>query len=134
MKGWYLGIGFVVLAVHVKSQNHFHTDSISTKAIDAITVQPLAGDSLVSSFLITIRTEVKLHKHATHSEHVVVMEGEGIMVLGEKQFMIKKNDVVFIPKNTFHAVRTTSNETLKVVSIQAPKFDGSDRIFKEQNK
>lgn len=88
----------------------------------------LFGDSLASSFCIVIKKEVKPHKHLTHSEHVIVSEGSGIMKLGDKTFAIKKGDVIFIPKNTIHSVKTTGKQPLKVISIQAPLFDGKDRI------
>lgn len=90
------------------------------------------GDSLTSSFCIVIKNEVKLHKHQNHSEHVVVIAGTGIMRLSDKTFNIKTGDVIFIPKNTAHAVKTTSKEPLKVMSIQAPNFDGTDRIMIEE--
>ena len=111
---------------------HFSTDSIGAKTVsDNIYNKSLFGDSLASSFVIVIKKEVKLHKHLTHSEHVVVLEGKGQMTLGSKGFEIKKGDVVFIPKNTTHAVISTGDVPLKVLSIQAPKFDGKDRYFIE---
>ncbi len=94
-------------------------------------VQLLAQDSLSSSFLIVVKKEVKLHKHLYHSEHVYVLEGAGEMQLGEKWFSVHAGDVIFIPKNTLHKVLTTSKIPLKVLSIQSPYFDGSDRILLE---
>jgi mannose-6-phosphate isomerase-like protein (cupin superfamily) len=91
----------------------------------------LFTDSLVSSSVICISKEVKLHKHLEHAEHVLVLEGEGEMRLGTEVFVIKKNDLIFIPKNTPHAVKTTSSIPLKVLSIQAPLFDGKDRVMLE---
>lgn len=109
---------------------HFNTDSIGAKTVsDNLYNKPLFGDSLASSFVIVIKKEVKLHKHLLHSEHIVVLEGKGQMTLGNKGFEIKKGDVVFIPKNTTHAVISTGDVPLKVLSVQAPKFDGKDRIF-----
>jgi mannose-6-phosphate isomerase-like protein (cupin superfamily) len=60
-----------------------------------------------------------------------VLEGKAEMTLNDKTFSIKKGDVIFIPKNSFHSVKTTSKIPLKVLSIQAPYFDGKDRVFKE---
>jgi mannose-6-phosphate isomerase-like protein (cupin superfamily) len=54
------------------------------------------------------------------------------MQLGEQIKAIKKGDFIFIPKNTFHAVKTTSEIPLKVISLQAPFFDGTDRILKQE--
>lgn len=109
---------------------HFSTDSIGAKTVsDNVYNKALFSDSLASSFVIIIKKEVRLHKHLHHSEHVVVLEGKGQMTLGIKGFEIKKGDVVFIPKNTTHAVVSTGDVPLKVLSIQSPKFDGKDRIF-----
>lgn len=92
--------------------------------------QQIASDSLVSSFVIWIKKEVKEHKHEFHSEHVYVLEGTAEMTLNEQYFTIKAGDFIFIPKNTWHYVKVTSNEPLKVLSIQAPTFDGKDRVLK----
>ena len=97
-----------------------------------IGIQQLFQDSVdCSSFLILIEKEVKKHKHLSHNEHVYVLEGRGKMFLGDESFSIRKGDLIFIPKNTFHSVKTTSKKPLKVISIQAPFFDGTDRVFAE---
>jgi mannose-6-phosphate isomerase-like protein (cupin superfamily) len=88
----------------------------------------LNGDSLSSAFCILIKQEVKSHKHIKHSEQVLVLEGEGQMKLGNATFKISEGDVIFIPLNTFHSVKSTGKVPLKVLSIQSPEFDGSDRI------
>jgi mannose-6-phosphate isomerase-like protein (cupin superfamily) len=107
-----------------------NTDSVGAKTVsDNIYNKALFGDSLASSFVIVIKKEVRIHKHITHSEHVVVLEGKGQMTLGSQGFSIKKGDVIFIPKNTLHSVVSMGEQPLKVLSIQSPKFDGKDRVF-----
>lgn len=91
----------------------------------------LFSDSLVSSSVLFIKKEVKLHKHAFHSEHVYVVDGEADMILGDKNIHLKKGEMIFIPKNTPHSVKVTSAVALKVISIQAPLFDGKDRVVLE---
>jgi mannose-6-phosphate isomerase-like protein (cupin superfamily) len=82
-----------------------------------------------STFIIWVKNEVKPHFHEMHTEHVLVLEGEGIMLLGDSLIQIKKEMLLVIPPKTIHAVHTTSNVPLKVVSIQSPQFDGSDRVW-----
>lgn len=126
----YLIVAFVVSSYLNGYSQHFKTDTIGAKTVsDNLYNKPLFGDSLASSFVIVIKKEVKLHKHLLHSEHVVVLEGSGQMTLGSKSFAIKKGDVVFIPKNTLHGVISMGEQPLKVLSVQAPKFDGKDRVF-----
>lgn len=103
----------------------------SPVAYENIYSRPVYSDSLVSSFVILIRKEVRPHRHATHTEQVYILEGEGEMTLGERKFRIRKGDLVTIPKNTVHALKVLSPGPVKVLSVQAPFFDGKDRIFTE---
>jgi quercetin dioxygenase-like cupin family protein len=121
----------LLISLHSRAQN------ISTGTLQAPTdfanihVQQIAGDSLSTSFIIWIKQEVKSHKHEWHSETILVLEGEGTMRLGDTSFAIKPGDYVFIPKQTYHSVTVTKG-ILKVLSVQSPHFDGSDRIWESQ--
>lgn len=70
-----------------------------------------------------------MHYHATHTEQVIVLSGEADMMLGDQKIHIKTGDVIFIPKGTKHSVNVTSAEPLKIISVQAPLFDGTDRVM-----
>lgn len=96
-------------------------------SLENIKVEKLAGDSLVSSFLIWIKVGVAAHFHADHSEHVMMLEGEGTLTLNGKHYDLKKGDMVFIPKGTVHSFANTTDTPAKILSIQAPQFDGTDR-------
>lgn len=125
-------ISFILLTNIAWAQIHINTDTIGhlTKS-ENIYLKNISTDTLASGFVIIIKKEVKLHKHLYHSEHIIVLEGEGKMQLNDQSFIVKKNDVVFIPKNTPHKVITISKKPLKVISIQSPHFDGKDRIMLE---
>ena len=97
-----------------------------------VVVTPLYSDSLCSSFLICIPRSVPPHFHREHTEHVVVLEGEAIMLLGDSSFAISAGRTIIIPKGTAHAVRTTSAIPLRVISVQSPRYDGTDRILLER--
>ena len=110
-------------------QSVIHTKDITVPPdLTNINAQKISGDSLVSTYIIYIKENVPMHKHASHSENVLVLEGEATMVVGETTQEIKAGDLIFIPANTFHEVTVTSEIPLKVISIQAPEFDGTDRI------
>jgi mannose-6-phosphate isomerase-like protein (cupin superfamily) len=123
---------FMLIGVCVKSQN---PNMINTLEIEGnntgVFNKGLFSDSLAGSFCIIIKNEVKAHKHMKHSEHVIVQSGEAVMRLGEKEFTIKEGDVIFIPKGTVHSVIVKGKKPLKVLSIQAPYFDGNDRVMME---
>ena len=134
MKTYFISF-FFLLSIHAFSQSPYQSlDTIKAPAnYENIYMRKLYSDSTdVSSFVIFIRNEVKTHKHVSHAEHVMVLEGMGMMTLGDSKFKIKKGDIIFIPKGTYHSVLSISKKSaLKVLSIQAPFFDGKDRITKD---
>ena len=99
------------------------------KEYENILVKKLDTDNNSTSFIIWIKKGVKSHKHETHSEIISVIEGEGVMLINKKSFDIKSGDYFRIPKNTFHSLKVTSNNPMKVLSIQSPEFLGKDRVF-----
>lgn len=122
--------GIMFISARLGAQHIQSLDTLQAPvSFDNVYSRPLYSDSLVSSFVILIKKEVKKHKHLTHAEHVFVLEGTGEMLLGDKTIPIKKGDLVFIPKNTVHALKVTSGVPVKVLSVQAPHFDGKDRIM-----
>ncbi len=127
-----LTLSLALFAFCSYGQNRQSLDTIKPPAAyENIYNRPLYSDSLTSSFVIFIKKEVKAHKHVMHTEHVTVLEGEGEMTLGDKKFTVKKGDIIFIPKNTFHSLKTTSAIPVKVLSVQSPRFDGTDRVMAE---
>lgn len=101
------------------------------EAYENIHVIPLHSDTNASSYLIFVKKEVKSHKHIFHTEHVQVISGKGIMKLGNEVKIIKEGDLIIIPKNTPHSVIVKGKKPLVVLSVQAPKFNGKDRVFIE---
>jgi mannose-6-phosphate isomerase-like protein (cupin superfamily) len=93
-----------------------------------IHIEKIYSDTLSTSFIIWIKKEVKPHKHLTHTESIFVLEGEAEFKISNETFTIKQNAYIIIPPNTVHSVKNTSELPLKVLSIQSPEFDGTDRI------
>ena len=114
----------------VSAQSRSSIDTIKPpKVYDNVYNRPVYSDSLQSSFVIFIKKEVKLHKHVAHTEQVYVLNGAGEMTVGDKKFTVKKGDVIFIPKNTPHSLQVMSLTPMKVLSIQAPNYDGKDKVM-----
>lgn len=91
----------------------------------------LAYDDNAASFLLSIPTETKMHYHATHSEHVMLIEGDGMLLMGYKTIKLKKNELIFITKGTPHKIINNGKSKLKILSIQSPFYDGTDIIILE---
>ena len=120
---------FILVSSGVFAQSKTNISSLlPEKEYDNLSIHSLNSDSNVTSVVIWIRKEVKPHLHASHTEHVYILEGNGRMLLGEKTIDVNPGDLIFIPENTQHALKVTSDVPMKVISIQAPEFDGKDRV------
>lgn len=95
-----------------------------------ILVKRINGDDLSTQFVIWVKDTVRTHRHEAHSESLFVLSGKGVFYMNDKPFKIEKGDFITINKNNWHAVKVTSEEPLKVLSVQSPEFTGEDRKFK----
>ncbi len=106
-----------------------------TEDFENIHVRKINEDSLQSTFIIWVKKEVAPHFHEFHTENIVVLEGKATMQINDSVFAIRKGDYLNIPKGTVHAVLSVeSRKPLKVLSIQSPIFDGTDRILIKENR
>lgn len=99
---------------------------------DNVHVYEIDSDPLASTYIIWVKHDVAEHYHAEHTEIVYVLEGTGVMTLGDLTRTIRPGDYVFIPKGTKHSVEVKSESPMKVLSVQTPQFDGSDRVKTEE--
>jgi len=122
---------FVLFCFGGFSQVHSDLNAYLPEAeFDNIHVKKIASDSLQSCFIIWIKKGVKGHFHQDHSENLVIIEGSAIMTLDNEELEIRAGDFINIPKSTNHSVLEVLSEVpLKVLSIQSPYFDGTDRVF-----
>ncbi|MFT6815104.1 MAG: mannose-6-phosphate isomerase-like protein (cupin superfamily) [Sphingobacteriales bacterium] len=93
-------------------------------------VKQLYTDPYSTTYLIWIKKEVRSHVHQEHTEQLYVVSGKADLFMGGKQYEMKKGRMYFIPPNVIHGLIVTSKKPLKVVSMQSPEFDGSDRVIR----
>lgn len=116
--------GLTVLAQKIDT-HHINPDSTD---YPNVYVKKVAEDSLQSTFIIWIKGTVLPHYHAHHTELVEILSGKGRMTLNGETFVVHKHDIIRIPKGSVHSVTNLHHRPLKVLSIQAPQFDG-DRVY-----
>ncbi len=79
------------------------------------------------------RHVLELHIHPDAEELVVVMNGAGTAVLDGASTEISAGDVVYIPPDTEHEIRNTSDEMLGVLFLAAPVGEGLTRLAEAQS-
>jgi len=80
------------------------------------------------------RIEVKpghrlsLQLHQNRSEHWVVVSGEAIVTLGEREIRLKTNEEALIPPRTKHRVANRGTTPLLFIEVQCGNYLGEDDI------
>ncbi len=103
-------------------------DTQAPADLDNIHVVKLNSDKNASDFIVFVKRFVPLHKHVFHSETLYILEGTGVIQLGDEEFEVGPGDYIKVPEGTPHGVKTTSAVPLKALSVQAPEFFGKDRV------
>ena len=97
---------------------------------EAQTLVELMRGQGVSVNLVQVRSRVRPHLHKSHEETVYVIEGGGILILGDRTYMVKAGALMMIPKGVVHSFEAKAPTS--VLSIFNPPFDGADRIFTDE--
>jgi quercetin dioxygenase-like cupin family protein len=92
-------------------------------------VELMRGEG-VSAHLTQVRTRVRPHYHKDHSETVYLLEGGGILILGDRAYPVREGTLMMIPRGVIHSFE--AKQPSSVLSIFDPPFDGSDRIFVDE--
>ena len=88
-----------------------HPDSIGSRLLDhrISTYQPKAF--------------VELHTHRYQEQVYHVLDGEGLVQLGDRKQVVRKHDVVFVPPGVEHALYNTGLTDLTFLVITTPVSD-----------
>ena len=72
---------------------------------------------------------LKMHYHQYRDEITYCIKGQAAMNVSGKKSVMKAGDLMYIPALVVHGSEVTGNETLQLISIFTPPFDGEDRIY-----
>jgi mannose-6-phosphate isomerase-like protein (cupin superfamily) len=116
---------------------------LSTVQIDKATgikLVKMTGDPEISIYAAEIspNTELNPHYHKNGIETYQVLEGKGVMKVGDchndtfkwtEIFEVSTGDCYFIPANKVHQIINNSNEVLRTVFACPSDHLGTDRFF-----
>lgn len=127
----------IIALISIVSNVYSQTETISLNKdsiIKPVEVEVLNHNKHHSCFSIAVSDTVKPHYHAKHIETLYVIKGNGILYIGSEKFYLKQGDYISIPQGAIHSYKNTHPEFTQVLSIQAPKFEGKDRIWVEKQE
>ncbi|MGV8103883.1 MAG: cupin domain-containing protein [Mesotoga sp.] len=72
--------------------------------------------------VIDIEKDTELPSHKTPVDvFMLVLEGKGVITIGEESYEVSRNDVMDSPKMIPHGIKNTGSETLRVLVVKAPR-------------
>ena len=92
-------------------------------AYSKMLVRPESSGSTNIDYRISVyqpRAYVEPHHHKIQEQVYHVLEGEGLMELDGKRNVVRKDDIIFIPPGTRHAIYNTGMTDLKFVVVTSP--------------
>jgi len=101
------------------------TTSLPTKNINNVMYKFVFDENTGAKYLIMRIAEVPpgervpRHTHTDEEQAYLILEGEGVVVIGDKSYRVRKGYAVFIPLNTPHEVINDGTSTLKYVFFNA---------------
>ena len=69
------------------------------------------------------------HRHRLSEEFYYVIEGEGVMSIGEEESPVSPGDAVLIPPGARHALRNTGPGPLRILCCCAPPYMHEDTVL-----
>ncbi len=89
-----------------------HPDTTGSRLVDyrISTYQPMA--------------HVERHVHKVQEQVYHVLDGEGLMTIGDERRLVRRHDVVFIPPGVWHAIENTGLGDLTFIVVTTPVADG----------
>jgi mannose-6-phosphate isomerase len=71
---------------------------------------------------------LSLQMHQSRSEHWVIVEGEALVTLGERELRVNVNEEVIIPPHTKHRIANPASTLLVFIEVQCGSYLGEDDI------
>jgi len=66
---------------------------------------------------------VAKHKHAVQEQVYHVLEGEGLMEIGDRKQVVRKHDVIFLPPGVEHSIANSGLVDLVFLVVTSPLTD-----------
>jgi mannose-1-phosphate guanylyltransferase/mannose-6-phosphate isomerase len=71
---------------------------------------------------------LSLQKHQRRSEHWTVVQGTAKVRVGEKEFLLQRNESAYIPMRTLHRLENPTSADIHLIEVQCGDYFGEDDI------
>ena len=94
------------------------------------TVLEDADDCKVKRLTVNPGGILSLQKHFRRSEHWTVVHGTAKVRVGDREFLLERNQSTFIPVDTLHRLENPGTEAIHLIEVQCGDYFGEDDIVR----
>jgi mannose-6-phosphate isomerase-like protein (cupin superfamily) len=69
------------------------------------------------------------HLHHELEEIYYILEGSGVMTVGDEQCEVADGDAIFVPRNQRHSLANTGDQPIRLLVACGPAFFYEDEVF-----
>jgi len=94
------------------------------------TVLEDADDCKVKRLTVNPGGILSLQKHFRRSEHWTVVQGTAKVRVGEREFLLERNQSTYIPTDTLHRLENPTSTPIHLIEVQCGDYFGEDDIVR----
>jgi mannose-6-phosphate isomerase-like protein (cupin superfamily) len=110
----------------IKTRHGSEIRPLVDRTTSAITQCSLAEEILLPGQTVTP------HRHREIEEVYYIIEGRGVMTVGDEQREVAAGDAIFIPRGNRHTLANTGTEPIKLLLVCGPAFFFVDVVLDVQ--
>ncbi|MGH9823907.1 MAG: cupin domain-containing protein, partial [Blastocatellia bacterium] len=69
------------------------------------------------------------HHHDEIEEVYYILEGSGVMTVGNEQREVASGDAIYVPRGNTHTLKNTGSEPIRLLLVCGPAFYRDDEIL-----
>ncbi|MBK8066469.1 MAG: mannose-1-phosphate guanylyltransferase/mannose-6-phosphate isomerase [Rhodanobacteraceae bacterium] len=93
-----------------------------------------APDCKVKRLTVKPGQVLSLQMHYRRSEHWTVVSGTAKVRVGEREFLLRRNESIHIPLQTLHRLENDTDEDLHLIEVQCGDYFGEDDIVRYEDR
>ena len=98
------------------------------KTDQGMSIEEISRGETASAAIVQIRKTQPLHLHADHDLTAIVLKGEGLLRVGDRNLELRPGSIITIPRGVAHSFTNKSQETAVAYAMFNPAFDGKDFV------
>ncbi|MDR3388739.1 MAG: mannose-1-phosphate guanylyltransferase/mannose-6-phosphate isomerase [Rudaea sp.] len=100
----------------------------------SFTVLEDGSDCKVKRLTVKPGQVLSLQKHHRRSEHWTVVHGTAKVRVGDREFLLERNQSTFIPMGELHRLENPGNEDIHLIEVQCGDYFGEDDIVRLEDR